>query len=346
MRSKLKYAVKVRSKGRAYWYYRRDGKLWGRLKGGYMDADFMRDYAAIHSTYEGNSRREGIDPMSFAGISRQYIASSEFRLLKPLSKKSYRLYIDGILFEVFGKTQIDRIRRGHVLAFRDKLAATPGKANKCVQVIRLILEWAINRDMLQVNPARGVPGLKLGHHPHWPVPAIEKVLACADPHLRRAFEFGLYTGQRLGDCIMARWDALEEGGLWVKQEKTGTEVWIPPYPALSALLGECPKTAVTILTNRQGRPWSRSTLKNLLRKLVLELDLDGLSYHGLRKTAAVMLAEAGCSNQEIKSITGHSGDQMVSLYTRGARQKMLARAAIEKLTKNRSVKLTVKPDGK
>ncbi|MCP4537898.1 MAG: hypothetical protein GY832_12205, partial [Chloroflexi bacterium] len=76
-----------------------------------MDADFMRDYAAIHSTYEGNSRREGIDPMSFASISRQYIASSEFRLLKASSKDMYRRYIDGILLDVFGKTLVDRIRR-------------------------------------------------------------------------------------------------------------------------------------------------------------------------------------------------------------------------------------------
>ncbi len=33
------------------------------------------------------------------------------------------------------------------MAFRDKLATTPGKANVCIQIIRLILEWAINRDM-------------------------------------------------------------------------------------------------------------------------------------------------------------------------------------------------------
>ncbi len=44
--------------------------------------------------------------------------------------------------------------------------------------------------------------------------------------------------------------------------------------------------------------------------------------------------------------TSHSGDQMVSLYTHGARQKMLVRATIEKPIKNKTVEPTVKPADK
>ena len=53
--------------------------------------------------------------------------------------------------------------------------------------------------------------------------------------------------------------------------------------------------------------------------------------HGLRKTAARMLAEAGCSEAEIKAVTGHTTSTMVSYYTRAADKRKQATAAILKL---------------
>jgi integrase len=61
------------------------------------------------------------------------------------------------------------------------------------------------------------------------------------------------------------------------------------------------------------------------------LQLKGLVFHGLRKAAAVRLAEAGCSTHEIAAITGHETLAMVELYTKGAEQKRRAVAAIQKL---------------
>ncbi|MCH7544708.1 MAG: tyrosine-type recombinase/integrase, partial [Proteobacteria bacterium] len=56
--------------------------------------------------------------------------------------------------------------------------------------------------------------------------------------------------------------------------------------------------------------------------------LVGLTYHGLRYTAATKLAEAGCSNKEIASITGHKSLAMIEKYTRDADQERLSGAAI------------------
>jgi integrase len=55
--------------------------------------------------------------------------------------------------------------------------------------------------------------------------------------------------------------------------------------------------------------------------------------HGLRKTAARMLAEVGCSTHEIVSITGHAALAEIERYT--ANQKLLASAAILKLERTR-----------
>jgi len=52
------------------------------------------------------------------------------------------------------------------------------------------------------------------------------------------------------------------------------------------------------------------------------------------KTAARMLAEAGCSVYEIMSVTGHKSITEVERYTREASQKKLAPAALLKLEQN------------
>ena len=54
--------------------------------------------------------------------------------------------------------------------------------------------------------------------------------------------------------------------------------------------------------------------------------------HGLREAAARRFAEAGCSANEIASITGHATLQEVSRYTKAAEQKKLAHSAIRRLS--------------
>ncbi len=56
--------------------------------------------------------------------------------------------------------------------------------------------------------------------------------------------------------------------------------------------------------------------------------LPRCSAHGLRKAAARRLAEAGCINQRIKAITGHTTDTEVARYTGAANQELLADQAM------------------
>ena len=58
-----------------------------------------------------------------------------------------------------------------------------------------------------------------------------------------------------------------------------------------------------------------------------------LVFHGLRKSAVVMLLEAGCTDAEVAAITGQSRD-MVAHYSLMVNQKKLAAAAILKWEKS------------
>ena len=62
------------------------------------------------------------------------------------------------------------------------------------------------------------------------------------------------------------------------------------------------------------------------------------------ESAARRFAEAGCSNQQIKSWTGHTTDSEVSRYTAAADQQALSDAAGEMLMANLAKGLAIEDD--
>jgi len=89
------------------------------------------------------------------------------------------------------------------------------------------------------------------------------------------------------------------------------------------------------LTTTQGKGFDPVYFGAWFADAINEVKLpDDCVLHGLRKTAARKLAEAGCTTEEIKSITGHVTGSMVDKYTKGANQKRQASAAILKLERN------------
>lgn len=74
-----------------------------------------------------------------------------------------------------------------------------------------------------------------------------------------------------------------------------------------------------------------SSFGNQFREWCKAAGLKGRSAHGLRKSAAVRLVEAGCTTKEVQAITGHASLREVERYTKAAEQEKLARRAITRL---------------
>lgn len=323
MHVKLKYILPVTTKGRTYHYYRRDGKTYGTIEGKPGSTKFMQNYYRIHGQFEGTS----IDiPDSFGAVCTRYLASPEYKALAESTRKQYRIYIDQ-LRPIFGAYDIKAIRRREIKEYRDAISAQPGKANVSVRVMGAVFAWAIESDIVQINPTAGIKSLPTGEYEAWPETVIAEALETAPPDLARFIAFALYTGQRKSDCIKARWDDIQDGGIRFVQQKTGTEIWVPIHPDLQEVLDNTPKRGVMILTTQTGRPWSISNIDDAMRKQ----ETYGYVLHGLRKNAAIILAEAGCSTEEVKSWTGHKSDQMAAHYVKQARQRELARNALARI---------------
>jgi integrase len=65
--------------------------------------------------------------------------------------------------------------------------------------------------------------------------------------------------------------------------------------------------------------------------------VEDRSAHGLRKSAPIRLANAGCTAHEIAAVTGHRSLREVEHYTRAADQERLARQAMGRMKVERGL---------
>jgi integrase len=91
-----------------------------------------------------------------------------------------------------------------------------------------------------------------------------------------------------------------------------------------------------------GRPYGEDVFRHLFREVATSAGLPGdLQFRDLRRTAAVRLAEAGCSVPEIAAITGHELTRTVQiLETYCPRNTAMARNAIARLEEYRAARRT------
>ncbi|WP_251133867.1 tyrosine-type recombinase/integrase [Rhodomicrobium sp. Az07] len=110
---------------------------------------------------------------------------------------------------------------------------------------------------------------------------------------------------------------------------------IPLLPELRATLAAAPMIGTeTILVTALGHPFSQKGFGNFVKDSCVAAGLPHCSAHGLRKGAAVRLADAGCTAHQIAAITGHQTLKEVERYTCEANQLRLAKAAYAILGEN------------
>ncbi|MCA3247384.1 MAG: tyrosine-type recombinase/integrase [Azospirillum sp.] len=276
------------------------------------------------------ARRPAANVWTVGKVIVAYKRSPAFTKLAPGTRRQY----DGLLrlLEPLADVPIADVKRRHVRAIRDELADTPGKANNFVRTARALMAFALEDDLIDFNPLLRMKALPGGEHQFWEDHHVAALDALPE-RFRRAAVLALYTGQRASDTVRMTWTDYDGEGVRVVQEKTGARLWIPCHSALRAELSAWPREAVTMLTTLDGRPWtSAASFCSSFSLAVRDVPaLAGCVYHGLRKTAAARLAEAGCSTHEIMAITGHASIAMVQHYTKSANQKHRARAAIVRL---------------
>jgi integrase len=274
-----------------------------------------------------------------ARMVNDYLKSPHFASLKPNTQREYRRYMAS-LRELLASEQADDLKPHHIAQMRDGMGDTPAKANAYMRAIGALYDWGRERGLCSGNPALGLKKLKVGEYQPWPQWAWDLAQTHMREDLRTACALGLYTGQRLGDVLNMQLGDIRNNAITVRQAKTGKTLQITLHAELRPIIAAArARGAIFIVSRANGQPfsvdqfhaaWSREMEKEPQGKI----RQAGFVFHGLRKSACVKMAEAGCTVNQIAAVTGQSL-AMVEHYTKAAEQLGLARDAIERLEAGR-----------
>ncbi|OHZ31668.1 MULTISPECIES: tyrosine-type recombinase/integrase [Rhizobium/Agrobacterium group] len=89
------------------------------------------------------------------------------------------------------------------------------------------------------------------------------------------------------------------------------------------------------------QPFSIKGLGQWFRKRYEEAGLTHCSAHGLRKAGATIAAENGATEEQLKAIFGWENAKEANLYTRKARQKLIASGTMSLLNFGESVNIHI-----
>lgn len=324
MKIRLRNVHAIKKGGKVYYYHRRTRR---RLPDDPQSPEFLQ--ALLDAGKPPMLDGEG----TVGEAVSLYLASPEFARLRPASKEQYRWACDYL--RRISALPLAKCDKARLLKLRAGLVTSPGRFNLLTSVMKVLFGWASDQGMMPFNPVTDAKRAKMGEYRRWPDEAIVRFLGnrLCTPMMRLALMLALYTGQRQSDCLNMRWSQYDGRAITLRQQKTGKELWIPVHSALKAELDAAKKTtkSVFILHSRSGQPWTRHGFSGTWRYVTRDAKLQGYVFHGLRKTAAAKLAEAGCTDREIQAITGHESQAMVAHYRKEADQRISGAAAMEKL---------------
>ncbi|WP_207780822.1 hypothetical protein [Caulobacter radicis] len=148
--------------GNQRYYFRKSGQRRIAIHGLPESQEFHAAYQAALSgitapTLFAGERRT--TPGSMQALITAYYQSGEFIALSDSTKKTYRGIIDRIRDE-HGHKLVRDLEPKHVWEMRDQRSATPSAANTYIRMLRILMRFAIYRDMRSDDPTAVVKKIK------------------------------------------------------------------------------------------------------------------------------------------------------------------------------------------
>jgi len=288
----------------AYWHVK-DGK-WTRL--GVDLAESLAEYARIVAT-----KTEGMVALireAFPVITKTVSAAT---------KASYENSANRLekIFEEF--TPQDVMPR-HVAQMRRAYIDKAATGNHLLTVLRLIMAYALEEEIIDYNPCVGIKPLPSGKRDRLiSGTEYDAIYAKAHPRLQCVMELCRLTGQRPSDVIAIARADLGEDGIAFKQQKTGARLIVAWSPELKAAV-ERAKTVenhgvgtLTLFSQRGGKPLKITTIR---QQWDGACERAGIQNAQLRDLRAMAGTEAKRQGLDPTALLGHTDAKMTKRYLR------------------------------
>ncbi len=248
---------------------------------------------------------------------------AHFDRYKPSTRRSARFVLAGRILPAFGSKPLDRISPAEAGRWFDEYSRTaPGGANRALDMLQQIMNFAIASGHVETNPARG---LKRNRRP-----PLTRFLSRGEiARLHRALDrrtgkgerqqadivrLLLLTGCRRGEILTLRWSEVRGDRLVLADGKTGPRP-VPLNSRARRILQDQPRgESPFVFPSPLDPARPRSPDLPLWRRVRREAGIEDVRLHDLRHTHASHAVMNGVPVPVVSRMLGHSSVRMTLRY--------------------------------
>ena len=280
-------------------------------------------------------KRKGVP---FSGFAKKFIDDYASVHNKPSEVDSKLRIITNHLHPFFGNTSIHEIRRRHIDAFiaeKKKTGLHPKTINNILGTLSRLFNVAVEWELIQISPMKGVKKLKEGvdsFNFYRAEETCQFLAECkkSESHWYPFFMTAFNTGMRLGELAALRWDDVDfetnlihvQRSTWRGFEgtpKSGKIRRIPMNPQLRSVLqehGEGKKSSHRVFRSASGTDVNENSHRKAYDRIIKRAGLRRIKFHEAgRHSFASQLAINGVPLNRIQKLLGHSTIIMTERYS-------------------------------
>lgn len=242
---------------------------------------------------------------------------------KPSTKQRVDSLLRTQLLPEFGSVNIDRLDNEDIHRWFERYSrAAPAGANRALDVLAQILEFAVGCGKLPKNPARSIRRNPRPRKTRFLSRVeVERVHRVLDAHRGRKsgvqqvdiIRLLLLTGCRKGELISLRWSEVHNDRLILLDSKTGARAVFLSTEA-QAILTRQPRVGPYVFPSATDPSTCRSAELSLWRKVRRLANIPDVRLHDLRHTFASHAVMAGVPLPVVSRLLGHAQMRMTLRY--------------------------------
>lgn len=287
-------------------YYLVRNKTWLRL--GEDLGQALGEYARLHGIPADDGMRSLIqDALPYITRGRAKSTQDQYQVA---ARK---------LQEILQEFKPQQVTQKTIVQLRRGLADTPNMANRCLTVLRLVFDYAIEEQLIDNNPCIGIKRLPEKRRDRLVErDEFSRIRAAAPPRLQLMMDISYLTGQRLMDVVKIRRSDLRADGIYFQQDKTDAKLIVAWTPQLREAVDKAKSlggkvNAMTLFhTNRGGAPAYRTVYDQWVRAC----QAAGIEDTDLRDLRAMAATEAKRQGKDATALLGHASSTMTKRYLR------------------------------
>ena len=251
--------------------------------------------------------------------------STHFARYKPSTRKARHSILTRQLLPAFGATPLERITRNQVLDWFDAYSrSAPGGANRALETLRQILDFAIAHGHITINPARDVTlNRRTPLTRFLSRDELRRLHRALDRHARTGTRLArqadiirllLFTGCRKSEILTLRWSEVDGDTIALADAKAGPRKVYLNARARRIIERQPRGHSAFVFPSRRSpqRPHERHL--SLWDRVRREVAIEDVRLHDLRHTMASHAVMNGVPVPVVSRLLGHANVQMTLRY--------------------------------